>query len=264
MDVLCVSCGKYVFTPCHDRCVARYALSVNPRAKRALFRSPIPAKSRALGATPIVGKTRFNVATHVTALNKVTQLILGIVDSGCSKQMNGNLKLLKNIVEKLMGIVRVGNDHFVGITGYGDYVQGNLTTYHVYYVKGLGHNLFSLGQFCDGDLEVAFQSNTCYVRNLEGDDLLTGSRDSNLFIISISEMATSSPICLMYKASSIKSWLWHHRLSHLNFAYKQGKNKQEMFKPKPVPSTDSILELLHTDLCGLMRVESINGKSISW
>ncbi|GKA73915.1 hypothetical protein Tco_0780217 [Tanacetum coccineum] len=64
----------------------------------------------------------------------------------------------------------------------------------------LGHNLFSVGQFCDGELEVAFCSNTCYVRNLDGKDLLTSSRDSNLYTISISEMASSSPVCLMSKA----------------------------------------------------------------
>ncbi|GJX36039.1 hypothetical protein Tco_0247596 [Tanacetum coccineum] len=72
-----------------------------------------------------------------------------------------------------MGIVRFRNVHFAAITGYGDYVQGNLMICHVYYVEGLGHNLFSVGQFCDGDLEVAFRSNTCYVQILEGDDLLT-------------------------------------------------------------------------------------------
>ncbi|GJR93299.1 integrase, catalytic region, zinc finger, CCHC-type containing protein [Tanacetum coccineum] len=116
-----------------------------------------------------------------------------------------------------MGTVRFRNDHFAVITGYGDYVQGNLTICHVYYVEGLGHNLFSVGQFCNGDLEVAFCSNTCYVRNLEGDDLLTGSRDSNLYTISISEMAASSLVCLMSIATLTKSWLWHRRLSHLNF-----------------------------------------------
>ncbi|GJT80666.1 hypothetical protein Tco_1055008 [Tanacetum coccineum] len=71
----------------------------------------------------------------------------------------------------------------------------------------LGHNLFSVGQFCDGDLEVAFRSNTCYVRNLEGDDLLTGARKSNLYTISILDMAASSPICLLSKATLTKSWL---------------------------------------------------------
>ncbi|GJU38803.1 retrovirus-related pol polyprotein from transposon TNT 1-94 [Tanacetum coccineum] len=65
---------------------------------------------------------------------------------------------------------------------------------HVYYIEGLGHSLFSVGQFCDGDLEVAFRSKTCYVHNLEGDDLLTSARELNLYTISISDMAASSPM----------------------------------------------------------------------
>ncbi|GJX77103.1 integrase, catalytic region, zinc finger, CCHC-type containing protein [Tanacetum coccineum] len=116
-----------------------------------------------------------------------------------------------------METVRFGNDHFAAITGYGDYVKGNIMICHVYYVEGLGHNLFSVRKFYDGDLEVAFRSNTCYVWNLEIDDLLIGSRDYNLYTISISELAASSPVCLMSRATSIKSWLWHRRLSHLNF-----------------------------------------------
>ncbi|GKC18965.1 hypothetical protein Tco_1021115 [Tanacetum coccineum] len=130
----------------------------------------------------------------------VVQIVLWIVDSGCSKHMTGDRSLLKNFIEKFMGTVRFGNDNFAAITGYGDYIQGNITICHVYYVEGLGHNLFSVGQFCDGDLEVAFRSKTCYVRNLEGDDLLIGGRESNLYTISISDMAASSPVCLMSKA----------------------------------------------------------------
>ncbi|GKF01297.1 integrase, catalytic region, zinc finger, CCHC-type containing protein [Tanacetum coccineum] len=147
----------------------------------------------------------------------VVQIVLWIVDSGCSKHMTGDRSLLKNFIEKFIGTVRFGNDNFAAITGYGDYIQGNITICHVYYVEGLGHNLFSVGQFCDGDLEVAFCSKTCYVCNLEGDDLLTSGRESNLYTISISDMAASSPVCLMSKATSTKSWLWHRRLSHLNF-----------------------------------------------
>nr|GEV13883.1 putative ribonuclease H-like domain-containing protein [Tanacetum cinerariifolium] len=64
------------------------------------------------------------------------------------------------------------------------------------HMTGLGHNLYSVGQFCDGDLEVAFRSRTCYVWKLEGNDLLTGSRDSNLYTISISELVASSPMFL--------------------------------------------------------------------
>ncbi|GJW15253.1 retrovirus-related pol polyprotein from transposon TNT 1-94 [Tanacetum coccineum] len=185
-----------------------------------------------------------------------------------------------------MGTVRFGNDNFAAITGYGDYIQGNITICHVYYVEGLGHNLFSVGQFCDGDLEVAFCSRTCYVRNLEGGDLLTGDQ-SNLYTISISDMAASSPVCLMSKATSTKSWLWHRRLSHLNFgtindltrldlvdglpkfkygkdhlcsACERGKSKKASHPLKLIPSDHSKLELLHMDLCGPMRVASINGK----
>ncbi|GKC75923.1 integrase, catalytic region, zinc finger, CCHC-type containing protein [Tanacetum coccineum] len=116
-----------------------------------------------------------------------------------------------------MGTVRFRNDHFAAITRYDNYLHGNITICHVYYVEGLGHNLFSVGQFCDGDLEVAFHSKTCYVRNLKGDDLLMGARESNLYTISISDMAASSSVCLMSKSTSTKSWLWHRRLSHLNF-----------------------------------------------
>ncbi|GKA31524.1 retrovirus-related pol polyprotein from transposon TNT 1-94 [Tanacetum coccineum] len=134
---------------------------------------------------------------------------------------------------------------------------------------------------------LAFHSNTCYVRNLEGDDLLTGGREYNLYTISISNMAASSPVCLMSKATSTKSWLWHRRLLHLNFGTindltrldlvdglpkfkyrkdhlcstcERGKSKKASHPPKLVPSDHFKLELLHMDLCGPMRVASINGK----
>nr|GEV29638.1 reverse transcriptase domain-containing protein [Tanacetum cinerariifolium] len=90
----------------------------------------------------------------------IVQLILFIVDSGCTKHMTGNLKLLCNFVKKYLGTVRFGNDQFAPILGYGDLVQGNITINRVYYVEGLNHNLFSVGQFCDADLEVAFWKST--------------------------------------------------------------------------------------------------------
>nr|GEW85354.1 retrovirus-related Pol polyprotein from transposon TNT 1-94 [Tanacetum cinerariifolium] len=103
------------------------------------------------------------------------------------------------------------------IMGYGDYKIGNVTILRVYFVEGLGHNLFFVGQFCDSDLEVAFRQHTCFICNLDGVDLLTGSRGNNLYTFSLQDMMASSPICLLSKASKTKSWLWHRRLSHLNF-----------------------------------------------
>nr|GEV66425.1 integrase, catalytic region, zinc finger, CCHC-type, peptidase aspartic, catalytic [Tanacetum cinerariifolium] len=67
----------------------------------------------------------------------------------------------------------------------------NVTISRVYYMEGLGHNLFSIGQFCDSDLEVAFRQHTCFIRNLEGVDLLTGSRGNNLYTLSLGDMMES-------------------------------------------------------------------------
>ncbi|GKG01214.1 hypothetical protein Tco_0305919, partial [Tanacetum coccineum] len=87
--------------------------------------------------------------------------------------MTGNLSLLCNFVKKYLGTVHFGNDQFAPILSYGDLVQGNITINMVYYVEGLNYNLFSVGQFCDADLEVAFWKSTCFVRDLQGNDLLT-------------------------------------------------------------------------------------------
>ncbi|GJR66740.1 hypothetical protein Tco_0012805 [Tanacetum coccineum] len=118
--------------------------------------------SKSLDTTYVVSKPKIDVGSTSKANDKVVQIVLWIVDSGCSKHMTGDRSLLKNFIEKFMGTVRFRNDNFAAITGYGDYIQGNITICHVYYVEGLGHNLFSVGQFCDGDLEVAFRSKTCY------------------------------------------------------------------------------------------------------
>ncbi|GJY60593.1 hypothetical protein Tco_0461250 [Tanacetum coccineum] len=111
----------------------------------------------------------------------------------CSKHMTGNRSKLMNFVEKFIGSVRFGNDHLGAIMGYGDYVMGDSVISRVYYVEGLGHNLFSVGQFCDSDLEVAFRKHTCFVRDIKGTYILKGSRSTNLYTISIDEMMKSSP-----------------------------------------------------------------------
>nr|GFA87097.1 retrovirus-related Pol polyprotein from transposon TNT 1-94 [Tanacetum cinerariifolium] len=176
----------------------------------------------------------------------------------CSKHMTGNLKLLINFVWKFLGTVRFGNDHVAAILG-----------------------------FDDLQFRVAFRRDACFVKNLEGVDLLKGNHSTNLYTINLHEMASASPICLMARASSTKSWLWHQCLSHLNFdtindlarndlvaglpkfkyhkehlcpSCEQGKNKRASHPPKPVPNLRQRLHLLHMDLCRPMRIASINGK----
>nr|GEY29046.1 integrase, catalytic region, zinc finger, CCHC-type, peptidase aspartic, catalytic [Tanacetum cinerariifolium] len=139
-------------------------------------------------------------------VSKLVEIVLFIVDSGCSKHMMGNLKLLINFVEKFLGMVKFRNDQISPIVGYGDLVQGAVTIKRVYYVEGLNHNLFSVGQFCDADLEVAFWKSTCYIRDLKGNDLLTGSRGTDLYSITLQDTNSPNPICLMAKATSSQAW----------------------------------------------------------
>nr|GFB77955.1 integrase, catalytic region, zinc finger, CCHC-type, peptidase aspartic, catalytic [Tanacetum cinerariifolium] len=115
----------------------------------------------------------------------LVEIILFIIDSGCSKHITGNLKLLINFVEKFLGMVKFGNDQIAPILGYGDLVQGAIAIKRVYYVEGLNHNLFSVGQFCDADLEVAFRKSTCFIRDLKGNGLLSGSRGTDLYSITL-------------------------------------------------------------------------------
>nr|GEZ10088.1 hypothetical protein [Tanacetum cinerariifolium] len=86
------------------------------------------------------------------------------------------------------GTVKFGNDHVAKIKGYGDYKIGNVTILSVYFVEGLGHNLFFVGQFCNSDLEVAFRQHTCFICNLESVDLLTRSRGNKLYALSLGDM----------------------------------------------------------------------------
>nr|GEZ14651.1 retrovirus-related Pol polyprotein from transposon TNT 1-94 [Tanacetum cinerariifolium] len=276
-NAVCATCNKCLVDSNHFACVTKMLNDVNARTKKPTV---VPISTRKPKS-----QANKSVATHHK--KKIVQLILFIVDSGCTKHMTGNLKLLCNFIEKFLGTVHFGNDQFMPILSYGDLVQGNVKINRVYYVEGLNHNLFSVGQFCDANLEVAFRKSTCFVRDLQGNDLLTGNHGSDLYIISLQESTSSTPLCLMAKATPTQAWLWHRRLSHLNFDYinllsnkdiviglpklkyvkdqlcsscELSKAKRSSFKSKFVPSSQGRLNLVHMDLCGPMRVASINGK----
>ncbi|GJT94823.1 retrovirus-related pol polyprotein from transposon TNT 1-94 [Tanacetum coccineum] len=195
---------------------------------------------------------------------KVVQIVLWYLDLGCSKHMTGDHSRLRNFMKKFIEIVRFRNDHFGAIMGYGDYV--------------IGDSMIS---------KVAFRKHSCYVRDTDGVELIKGSRGSNLYTISVENMMKSSTICLLSKASKNKSWLWHRHLNHLNFdtinelaikdlvrglprlkfekdhlcsACQLGKSKKHTHIPKPKNTNLEVLNTLYMDLCGPMRVQTINGK----
>ncbi|GKA04309.1 retrovirus-related pol polyprotein from transposon TNT 1-94 [Tanacetum coccineum] len=272
--LLCVKCNGCMLSDNHDLYVLDFINDVNARAK---------SKSRPTGRTfTVVGNacplTRITTTAEVplrkpTALETntpkpivalvysrkprksktnvpVIQIVLWYLDSGWSKHMTGDRSQLTNFINKLLCTVKFKNDHLEKILGYGDYKIGNVTI-------------------------------------LKGVNLLIGSRGNNLYTLSLGDMMASSPICLLSKASKTKSWLWHRRLSHLNFgainhlarhglvrglpklkfeknhlcsAYAMGKSKKKPHKPKSEDTNQEKLYLLHMDLCGPMHVASVNGK----
>nr|GEV65949.1 retrovirus-related Pol polyprotein from transposon TNT 1-94 [Tanacetum cinerariifolium] len=144
--------------------------------------------------------------------------------------MTGDRSQLNNFVNKFLGTVKFDNDHVAKIMGYGDYQIGNVTILRVYFVEGLGHNLFSVGHFCDSDLEVDFCQDTCFFHNLKGVDLLTGSQGNNLYTLSLGDMIASSPISrqgLVWGLPKLK-----FEKDHLCSACAMGKSKKKSHKLK--------------------------------
>ncbi|GKD97424.1 retrovirus-related pol polyprotein from transposon TNT 1-94 [Tanacetum coccineum] len=247
-EPICATCKKSMFDGVHDMCILDFVENVNSRAK-----------STKKNKKQNIWKPMGHVFTEVGLKWKLTGRTFTIIEPNHTWGSNAtDIPSSSSLV--MTGTVRFGNDHIARIMGYGDYQLGNVTISRVYYVEGLGHNLFSVGQFCDADLEVAFRKNTCFIRNLEGVDLISGSRDTNLYTIYLDDMLKTSLICLLSKASKTKSWLWHRRLSHLNFACALGKSKKSSHQPKAEDTNQEKLYLLHMDLCGPMRVASINRK----
>ncbi|GJT27213.1 retrovirus-related pol polyprotein from transposon TNT 1-94 [Tanacetum coccineum] len=199
--------------------------------------------------------------------------------------MTGDRSRLRNFMKKFIKTVRFGNEHFGAIMGYGDYVIGDSVISRVYYVEGLGHNLFFVRQFCDSDLEVVFRKHSCYVHDTYGVELIKGSLGSNLYTISVEDMMKSYPIYLLSKASKNKSWLWNQRLNHLNFgtindlarkdlvrglprlkfekdhlcsACQLGKRKKHNHTPKAKYTNLEVLNTLHMDLYCFLEGEGKN------
>nr|GEU81077.1 integrase, catalytic region, zinc finger, CCHC-type, peptidase aspartic, catalytic [Tanacetum cinerariifolium] len=250
--------------------------------------TPKPSKPRFFLRWSPTGRMFDLKGKIITSSESESQFDCSNGDNACTfNPLEPKIKRFPNLTFSLAGTVCFRNDHVAAIIGFSELQWGNILITKVYFVEGLGHNLFSIGRFYDSDLEVAFRRNACFVINLEGIDLLSGNRITNLYTINLNEMSFASPIFLMDRASFTKSWLWHQRLSHLNFdtindlaknnlvsglpkfkyhkehlcpSCEQGKSKRASNPPKPVSNSRQRLHLLHTDLCGPMRISSINGK----
>ncbi|GJX69470.1 hypothetical protein Tco_0305197 [Tanacetum coccineum] len=177
--------------------------SKSPKSSETTFVAPMTRFSekktqyKTLDTTFVVSKSKIDVESASKAKDKVVQIVMWVVDSGCSKHMTG-----------------------------------------------LGHNLFSIGKFCDGDLEVAFRSNTCYVQKGLGRRCLAHRRH---------DLIITWDWLTVYQSSNMER-------IHLCLLRERGKKQEKLYPPKLVPNDHSKLELLYMDLCSLMRVALINGK----
>ncbi|KAJ9564937.1 hypothetical protein OSB04_000903 [Centaurea solstitialis] len=209
------------------------------------------------------------------------------LDSGCSRHMTGNKSLLLNYVSEKGPSVTFG-DEAKGITkGYGTLSNGIITFNKVAYVEGLMHNLLSISQLCDLGYKVIFDICACNVINNQGESVLSGSRKENVYIIYMDNNTEAESICFISDDAEKKSWLWHKKLSHLNFrtlhslsskdlviglpklnilkdkvcgACEKGKISRSSFKSKQNFSINTPLQLLHVDLCGPVSTPSLGGK----
>nr|GEV57262.1 hypothetical protein [Tanacetum cinerariifolium] len=287
---LCAVCNECLFDANHAMCLIDYVNSMNMRAKSASKKNKKRKEWKPTGkvfnsdgykwkptrrtftlvrnACPLTTLTTTNkvplrvpIPLEVVApkhvVTRVIQIVLWYFESECSKHMTGYRSQLSNFIHKFIGTVKFGNDLVAKIMGYGDYQIGNVIILRVYYVERIGHNIFLVGQFCDSDLKVAFRKHTCYVCNLEGVDLLSGSRGTNLYSLSIGDMMASSPICLLSKSTKTKL---KFEMDHLCYAYDIGKSKKQSHKPKYEDTNKEKLYLLYIDLCGPMHVASVNEK----
>nr|GEV02116.1 copia protein [Tanacetum cinerariifolium] len=300
---VCVTCKQCVVIANHDACLTPSVNVMNSRASKLCTNVPRSANQKR-HRTQVWKPKQVRSKESLAPKPRLPRFSLKWSPSGRSFDLKGKLvssketncpnddKACTSNPQEPIRKQFLNSSVFLGglskfVCGYGDLKWENITITKVYFVEGLGHNLFSVGQFCDADLEVAFRRNTCFIRDLDAVDLLKGNRSTNLYTINLYVMASASPICLMAHATPTKSWLWHQQLSHLNFntindlakndlvsglpkfkytkehlcpSFEQGKSKRASHPPKPVLNSKQRLHLLHMDLCGPMRVASINGK----
>ncbi|GJZ69690.1 retrovirus-related pol polyprotein from transposon TNT 1-94 [Tanacetum coccineum] len=289
--LVCAICNECLFDANHDKCVLNFVQDVNVHSK---------SKSTKSNKKQNIWKPTGKVFTKIGYWLKPTVRTSTLVGNSCPLTRITSTKVvhLKETTSKLVETQKPEINVYsrkpkpiksVGSSSKSTIVKSRITnTTEPISLEDPMLQMFHLLLLLPIlDLKVAFRKHTCHIRDLDGVDLLKRSRGSNLYTLSLENMISTSPICLLYKASKTKSWLWHRRLSHLNFEYitqlaKQGmvrglprlkfqkdhfcstyalgKSKKHSLKPKAEDSIQEKLYLLHMDLYGPMRIQSINGK----
>ncbi|GJZ23730.1 retrovirus-related pol polyprotein from transposon TNT 1-94 [Tanacetum coccineum] len=278
-ELICATCNECMFDSIHDLCVLDYLNDVNVHAKPKSVKSKKKKMWKPTGQVYTnVGYSwkptgwTFTIDGNTFPLTMITSTTVLPPKKPISTILVKKIAPSSNTSGKLKDIINLGSSN--KSKNIASKICNNSEPN-----KNWGSNVSTALSFS----RVHFKS----FKSSYGVDLLKGSRGSNLYTISLEEMMQSSPICLLSKATKTKSWLWNRRLSHLNFGYineisKQGlvrglpklkfqkdhlfsacalgKRKKHTHKPKFDDSIQEKLYLLHMDMCGPMRIKSVNGE----
>ncbi|KAI3523774.1 hypothetical protein L1887_02170 [Cichorium endivia] len=209
------------------------------------------------------------------------------IDNGCSRHMTERKEYLREYKSlKNGGIVRYGNKATGEIRGFEMIKNGEFSIRKVAYVEGLQHNLISVSQLVVGSgLKVSFdEEGSKIIEKKTKTIILKSKREGEMYPLNMKPIKGKPSICLLTKASTYDSWLWHRRLSHLNFkdinklvlgnlvlglpllkfekeyrcaACELGKQSRKSHSTIINTKIIEPLELLHIDLCGPSAIESI-------
>ncbi|GJT38295.1 retrovirus-related pol polyprotein from transposon TNT 1-94 [Tanacetum coccineum] len=284
LNVICADCGKCVFNLNHDACVSKYLNDVNARTKKPNV-VPISTRKPKNQANKSVATPNKKMVAPDTTIQKSKSYFRELYEKTnrewkwwIAKQSPLGYKWTpKPPKTKKIWLPKIRTENVSSSISPTIDIVSRITNV-LKISNSLGSNLSNVPSSSNSLAD-------CLTH--PGNDLLTASRGSDLYTISLQETTLATPICLMAKASPTQAWLWHRRLSHLNFDYinllskkdiviglpklkyvkdqlcsscEMSKAKRSSFKLKAVPSSKGRLNLLHMDLCGPMRVASINRK----
>ncbi|KAJ4820349.1 polyprotein [Rhynchospora pubera] len=230
------------------------------------------------------GTTAMLFMTKTNEESDVSQV--WFLDSGCSNHMSGLKHLFEELDESYKKSVRLGNNKEIQVEGIGKVAvptaSGTRVLHNVYFIPQLSQNLLSIGQMMNSGYEIKFEGNTCKIEESGTKNVMAiiQKTHNNLFPLKMLEVDESA----LAVTDLSQSWLWHHRYGHLNINGLKllnqkhmviglpeidevglcegcilGKQSKLSFPKDRSMRAKKILELVHTDLCGPMEVESIGG-----
>ncbi|KAG8492389.1 hypothetical protein CXB51_009729 [Gossypium anomalum] len=207
-----------------------------------------------------------------------------LFDSGCTNHMSPDATIFKTLDRSCKTRVKIGDGHCIQAEGIGDVIictpSSNKLIPNVLFVPEIDRNLLSIAQLLEKRYTVVFKGKECQISDQKGSILMTVPMSDKSFVVDWNKDLESA-----YAASIEESKLWHQRLGHANYrsmarmiskdmaenfiksvqnedvceACQLGKQARLPFPTNTAWRASEKLQLVHTDVCGPMKTESLNG-----